>query len=140
MKLRIAALLCLPACHQAGAAPHDPLSPAQLAPYFSGGPAADALRRLRAGDHKAAAAYFFPDEAKLAEHAAPQGFESMGDGYRVTVKPAPGAPSRPSRLRGVLVVEGGERPKAVQVDVPVATGDPAPAPAMGPRRCASFRA
>jgi soluble lytic murein transglycosylase len=59
MKLRIAALLCLPACHQAGAAaPNDPLSPAQLAPYFASGPAADALRRLRAGDHKAAAAYF----------------------------------------------------------------------------------
>jgi thiol:disulfide interchange protein DsbD len=82
-----------------------------------------------AGPEKPAGAYFFPEETKLAEHAAPQGFEALGDGHRVTLTPAPSAPPRPERLRGVLVVEGAPRPIAVAVDLPVAAGDPAPAAA-----------
>ncbi len=80
---------------------------------------------------KAPAAYFFPEETKLSEHAAPQGFEVLGDGHRLTLKPAPNA-ARSERLRGVLVVETRDRPRAVQVDVKMASGDPAPAPAMLP--------
>jgi thiol:disulfide interchange protein DsbD len=78
-------------------------------------------------------AYLFVDQPLVADHAAPQGFESAGDGYRITVPPAPNAQGAPERLTGVLVVEGraGSRSRtAVQVDVPVRGGDPAPAPAQ----------
>ncbi len=80
-------------------------------------------------------AYFFVDQPMVADYAAPQGFESTGRGHRLTLTPAPNAP-RPDRLSGVLVVEGDEKPgstRAIHVDVPVASGDPAPiSTAMSP--------
>jgi thiol:disulfide interchange protein DsbD len=91
------------------------------------GPRAVALSFRPPAGTTPSAAYFFPEDAKLSEPAAPQGFEPFGDGHRLTLKPGPGAPVRPDRLVGVLVVEDGGRPRAVQVDVPVAAGDPAPA-------------
>jgi thiol:disulfide interchange protein/DsbC/DsbD-like thiol-disulfide interchange protein len=74
-----------------------------------------------------AGAFLFVDEALVTEYAAPQGFERRGDGYRLTLQPAANAPGRPARLTGVLVTEGGDGPRAIQVDVPVVAGDPAPA-------------
>ena len=93
------------------------------------GPRAVALTFRATAGLKPAAAYFFPDQPRVAEHAAPQGFERLGDGHRVTLKPATGTP-KPDRLTGVLVVEGSGRPRAVQVDVALASGDPAPAAAV----------
>ncbi|HET9950812.1 MAG TPA: protein-disulfide reductase DsbD domain-containing protein [Candidatus Eisenbacteria bacterium] len=76
-------------------------------------------------------AYLFVDEPLVVDYAAPQGFEKTGDGYRLTAIPAANAQGTPERLTGVLVLEGrsGSTPRAaVRVDVPVARGDPAPAP------------
>jgi DsbC/DsbD-like thiol-disulfide interchange protein len=76
-------------------------------------------------------AYFFVDQPLVAEHAAPQGFERIDTGYRVTISSAPNASRNLARLTGVLVVEEGglsKRRTAVQVDVPVSQGSPAPAP------------
>jgi thiol:disulfide interchange protein DsbD len=81
-------------------------------------------------------AYFFADQPLVTEHAARQGFERTGAGYRVTMSPATNASGNLERLSGVLVVEGGGflgRRTAVQVDVPVRRGDPAPAPASPER-------
>jgi thiol:disulfide interchange protein DsbD len=80
--------------------------------------------------------YLFVDQPLVADYAAPQGFERIADGYRITVSPAPNASGAPKRLTGVLVLEGGAGAKsrtAVQVDVPVRPGDPAPAPAQPER-------
>lgn len=76
-------------------------------------------------------AYLFVDRPLVVDYAAPQGFERVERGYRVTVPPAPNAPGVPERLTGVLVLEGRAGPgsrAAVRVDVPVTPGDPAPAP------------
>ena len=104
-----------------------PVSPAGWSLSAEAGPRAVALSFRAADGAPAESAYFFAEDPKVAEHAVPQGFEPLGDGYRVTLKPAPNAPGRPERLKGVLLVEGADRPRAVQVDVAVAAGDPAPA-------------
>lgn len=104
-----------------------PVSPAGWSLSAEAGPRAVALSFRAADGAPADSAYFFAEDPKVAEHAVPQGFEPLGDGYRVTLKPAPNAPGRPGRLKGVLVVEGASRPRAVDVDVAVAAGDPAPA-------------
>ena len=93
------------------------------------GPRAVALTFRAGAGLKPSAAYFFPDQPRVAEAAAPQGFEPLGDGHRVTLTPATSTP-KPDRLTGVLVVEGGDRPRAVQVDVALASGDPTPAAAV----------
>ena len=103
------------------------------------GPRALALSFRAAEGAHAESAYFFAEDPKLTEHAVPQGFEALGDGYRVTLKPAPNAPGRPGRLQGVLVVVGADRPTAVQVDVAVAAGDPAPAPSYAAPRSLGSR-
>jgi thiol:disulfide interchange protein DsbD len=80
--------------------------------------------------------YLFVDQPLVADYAAPQGFERIADGYRLTVPPAPNVSGAPKRLTGVLVLEGSAGAKsraAVQVDVPVSPGDPAPAPAQPER-------
>jgi hypothetical protein len=65
----------------------------------------------------------------VADYAAPQGFERAAGGYRLTVTPAANAQGPPRRLTGVLVVRAGAGANAaVLVDVPVARGDPSPAP------------
>lgn len=73
--------------------------------------------------------YLFVDRPLVADYAAPQGFERVAGGYRLTVTPTTNAQGPLRRLTGVLVVRGrsGANP-AVLVDVPVARGDPSPAP------------
>lgn len=81
-------------------------------------------------------AYLFVDQPLVAAYAAPQGFERIGGGCRLSVPPATNAPGTLERLTGVLVVEGRSGPRsrtAVQVDVPVTRGDPAPVPSTGSR-------
>ncbi|HVQ29537.1 MAG TPA: protein-disulfide reductase DsbD domain-containing protein, partial [Vicinamibacteria bacterium] len=90
------------------------------------GPRAVALTFRAGGGLKPVGAYFFPDQPRVAEHAVPQGFEPLGDGHRVTLTPVASTP-KPDRLTGVLLVEGGPHPRAIQVDVALASGDPAPA-------------
>jgi thiol:disulfide interchange protein DsbD len=82
-------------------------------------------------------AYLFLDQPLVADFGAPQGFERVPDGYRITMTPAPNAPQPPERLTGVLVFDerAGRRPRtALQVDVPMSLGDPAPAPVQSERR------
>jgi DsbC/DsbD-like thiol-disulfide interchange protein len=81
-------------------------------------------------------AYLFLDKPLVADFGAPQGFERIPDGYRVTMTPATNAPRQPERLTGVLVFDerAGRRPRtALQIDVPVSLGDPAPAPVQSER-------
>jgi len=83
------------------------------------------------------AAYLYVEQPLVVEHAPPQGFERSGAGYRLTATPALNAVRNPDRLTGVLLVEGGGlfgRRTAVQVDVPVSQGNPAPAPAQEPAK------
>jgi thiol:disulfide interchange protein DsbD len=105
----------------------QPAAPEGWSLSAEAGPRAIALSFRAPDGSKPAAAYFFPEDPKLTEHPAPQGFEPFGDGHRVTLKPTTAARPRAERLCGVLVVEGPGRPLAVKVDVPVAVGDPAPA-------------
>ena len=75
--------------------------------------------------------YLFVDQPLVADYAAPQGFERIAGGYRLTISPAPNASGKLERLTGVLVVEGRAGSKsrtAVHVDVPVSLGDTEPAP------------
>ena len=75
--------------------------------------------------------YLFVDQPLVAEHAAPQGFERIRDGYRLTFTPAENAAGPPRRLTGVLVLDGVPRSKgnAIAVNVEATAGDPAPAAA-----------
>jgi len=82
-------------------------------------------------------AYLYLDQPLVADFAAPQGFERVPDGYRITMTPDPNAPRPPERLSGVLAFDAreGMKPRtALQVDVPVTLGDPAPAPVPSERR------
>jgi hypothetical protein len=74
-------------------------------------------------------AYFFVDRPLVVDYAAPQPWGRLGDGFRLTAQPAPNAQDTLGRLTGVLVVErrgAGDTRTAVQVDIPVLRGDPAP--------------
>ena len=75
-------------------------------------------------------AYFFIDQPLVVSHAAPQGFERLRDGFRLTMVPADNAPSPPRRITGVLTLDGISRRdgNAVAIDVEATAGDPAPAP------------
>jgi len=79
--------------------------------------------------------YFFSAQPLVVSHAAPQGFERDGGGFRLTLVPAENAPSPPRRITGVLVLDGVSRRNgnALAVDVEAAPGNPAPAPAQGKR-------
>ncbi len=95
------------------------------------GPRAIALAFDPPKDVSVRGAYLYVDQPLVVEHATPQGFEPAGGGYRLTMTPALNAIRNPPRLTGVLLVESAgffQRRTAVQVDVPVARGDPAPAP------------
>jgi DsbC/DsbD-like thiol-disulfide interchange protein len=99
------------------------------------GPRAVSLRFRPPSGPSVRSAYLFVDQPLVVDYAAPQGFERTESGYRVTATPAPNAQEPPSRLTGVLVLEGRPGPRsrtAVQVDVPVSRGDPAPAPPPAP--------
>jgi len=80
-------------------------------------------------------AYFFIDQPLVVAHAAPQGFERVGDGFRLTMVPAENAPSPPRRITGVLTLDGLSRRdgSALAIDVAATPGDPAPAPAQRKR-------
>ncbi len=74
-------------------------------------------------------AYLFIDRPLVVDYAAPQPWGRLGDGFRLTAQPAENAADTLGRLTGVLVVEGrkAHAPRmAVQVDIPVLRGDPAP--------------
>lgn len=77
--------------------------------------------------------YLFVDQPLIAEYAAPQGFQHVGEAYRLTLTPAENATGPPRRITGVLVLSGIARPKenAVTLDVEATPGDPAPAPPQG---------
>lgn len=101
------------------------------------GPRAISLAVRMPAGFSARGAYLFLDQPLVADFSAPQGFERVPDGYRITMTPAPNAPRPPDRLTGVLAFD--KRPKkgwrtALQVDVPVTMGDPAPAPVQSERR------
>lgn len=62
-------------------------------------------------------AYFFPSEAGVLNHSAPQTFRQTPDALEVDLQKSPYANSSAKRLKGVLVLyEGGP---ALLVDVPV---------------------
>lgn len=113
-----------------------PVGPSGWTFTAEAGPRAISLRFRDPAGTSPHGAYLFVDQPLVADYAAPQGFERVaGGGCRLTVTPAPNAQGVPERLTGVLVVEGqaGSRsPAAVQVDVPVTRGDPAPVPSGGP--------
>lgn len=92
------------------------------------GPRAVSLSFIPARHRKPRSAYFYADEPLLVDYAAAQGFERSGQLWRVTMKPAPNANRNLDRLTGVLVIDGTGGSHSVQVDVPLRTGDPAPAP------------
>lgn len=97
------------------------------------GPRAISLRFRDPTGIRPGGAYLFVDRPLVADYAAPQGFERVADGFRVTALPAANAQEPLERLTGVLVLEGGpgSRPRmAIQLDVPVTRGNPAPAPAQ----------
>lgn len=74
-------------------------------------------------------AYLFVDRPLVVDYAASQPWGRLGDGFRLTARPAPNAADTLERLTGVLVVEGrgaGATRMAIRVDIPVLRGDPAP--------------
>ncbi len=74
--------------------------------------------------------YFFVDQPLIADYAAPQAWEPVRGGYRLTMTPAPNTAGPPARLTGVLVTRDRPRPAAqaaFRVDVAVVPGDPSPA-------------
>ena len=97
------------------------------------GPRAVALRvRPSAKGAAARGGYFFADQPLVADYAGVQGFERRGEEFRLTFPPAPNRAKFPERLTGVLVLDGaGPRGSrvALEVDLPLAPGDPAPAAA-----------
>jgi thiol:disulfide interchange protein DsbD len=52
-------------------------------------------------------AYFFPEDRRRLDHAAPQALERVADGYRLQLTPNPNAPKPLPALPGVLVAENG---------------------------------
>lgn len=92
------------------------------------GPRAVSLSFIPARHNKPRSAYFYADEPLLVDYASPQGFEQVGQLWRVTMKPDPNANRNLDRLTGVLVVDGTGGSHSVRVDVPLRAGDPAPAP------------
>src|SRR5258708_33647033 len=63
-------------------------------------------------------AYFFSDQPLVVEYPSPQTLHRVPGGHRLDITRAPNGPA-PSRLTGVLLVEGGAAPVAVEVDLPV---------------------
>ncbi|HEX6032671.1 MAG TPA: protein-disulfide reductase DsbD domain-containing protein [Tepidiformaceae bacterium] len=92
------------------------------------GPRAISLWFIPARHNKPRSAYFYTDEPLLVDYAAPQGFERVGQLWRVTMKPAPNADRNLDRLTGVLVINGNGGTHSVQVDVPLRASDSGPAP------------
>ncbi len=63
-------------------------------------------------------AYFFSDQPLVVEYPSPQTLHRVSGGHRLDITRAANGPA-PSRLTGVLLVEGGAAPVAVEVDLPV---------------------
>jgi DsbC/DsbD-like thiol-disulfide interchange protein len=80
--------------------------------------AQDSLVIAVAGDGQPRSASFFPLDVNIIENSAPQNLATDKNGFHLTVKMSDQRTGQPGRLRGVLVLNGGE---AYQVAVPVAT-------------------
>jgi DsbC/DsbD-like thiol-disulfide interchange protein/cytochrome c biogenesis protein CcdA len=65
-----------------------------------------------------AGAYFFSDKPLVVEYPSPQTLRRVSGGHRLDITRAANGPAL-SHLTGVLLVEGGAAPVAVDVDVPV---------------------
>jgi thiol:disulfide interchange protein DsbD len=65
-----------------------------------------------------AGAYFFSDKPLVVEYPSPQTLRRVSGGHRLDITRAANGPAL-SHLTGVLLVEGGAAPLAVEVDVPV---------------------
>ncbi len=65
-----------------------------------------------------AGAYFFSDRPLVVEYPSPQTLRRVSGGHRLDIRRAANGPAL-SHLTGVLLVEGGAAPLAVEVDVPV---------------------
>lgn len=67
---------------------------------------------------------FFPYQEFLIHNAAEQGFEKVGDSYRITVPLSVAKEDLPEKMTGILVTDSGWRgdgsEKALEIDVPVA--------------------
>jgi DsbC/DsbD-like thiol-disulfide interchange protein len=63
-------------------------------------------------------AYFFPAQAGVMDHAAPQELTTEGGGFRLSLRRRPGA--APQTLRGVLTFDG----RVLLVDAPVTAAGP----------------
>ena len=108
-----------------------PVSPEGWSFSAEAGPRAIALDFVPPKGIAPRGGYLFVDKPLVTEHAAPQGFERTGNGYRLTLLPAANAAGNLARLSGVLVIEDAGHFKnriGVNLDVPVVPGDPAPAP------------
>ncbi|MFM1960804.1 MAG: hypothetical protein RL588_2321, partial [Pseudomonadota bacterium] len=82
-------------------------------------------------------AYFFPYEAGIIDHAAPQALERGPEGLTLALRPAPGA-AVPSALEGVLEVDGRVYEiKAAQGTLPAGAAGLGPPPAARPAGTAS---
>jgi DsbC/DsbD-like thiol-disulfide interchange protein len=112
-----------------------PRAPAGWSLSAEAGPRAISLAVGAPPGFSARTAYVFLDQPLVTDFGIPQGFERTPGGYRVTMTPAPNAPRPPARLTGVLVLDGdaGAVSTALQIDVPVSPGDPAPAPGQSRR-------
>lgn len=62
--------------------------------------------RLPVGSPAPKSAWFFADESLVVDHAAPQPLTREGDSYELSLPPAPEAAVPPSRLSGLLVLDG----------------------------------
>lgn len=69
-------------------------------------------------------AVFFPDSPDVILHAAPQGFQSAGNGFTLEMEPAGGDVSFPERLSGVLVLQGPAGRQALRVTTPISKTAP----------------
>ena len=116
--------------HFAAARTNRPAAPSGWDLSAEAGPRAVSLTIRPPKGTSARSGYFFADQPLVADYAGAQGFERVGDRYRLTVPPAPSRTGFPERLTGALVLEGartqGAR-AAVEVDVLLSAGDPAPA-------------
>jgi thiol:disulfide interchange protein DsbD len=78
-------------------------------------------------------AYFFPEERKRLDHAAPQTLESAGISYRLRLTPDPNAPRPLPELPGVLVVQDGSgAPRALRLELRTGSASRRTRPAGSP--------
>ena len=69
-------------------------------------------------------AAFFPDSPEVILPAAPQVFQSAGNGFTLEMEPAAGGDSFPARLSGVLILQGPAGRQALRVTAPFSKSAP----------------